>query len=296
MSRFALSTSLSMLAALTLAPAAMAQVPPAPPSVPAVAPAPVAVANAPVTRDQIPALVREALLKDPEMLAEAIEKLQDKKEERARAQAKEGIAKQKDAIYNNPMSPSVGDAKTTDINMVVFFDYHCGYCKQILPAVTKLVEEDKKLRVIFKEFPILSEDSVLASRAAIAVYKLAPEKYFAFHTALMNSKGAFEERTLLAEAKKLGIDTAELKKKLTDVEISKALDKNREIGEALGIRGTPALIIGEDFFPGALAYEDMKKAIEDARKPSAAPKAEAPKADAPVAPTAPAAAPTPAKP
>ena len=240
--------------------------------------APVNPASAPVTRDQIPALVREALVNDPTIIKDAVEKMQEKQEAELKKQAKEGIVKNKADIFFDATSPSVG-AVSADVTVVEFFDYHCGHCKNVLPSIVELLAKDKKVKVVFKEFPILSEDSVLASRAAIAVYRLDKDKYFDFHKAIFAIKGRYDEKTLLAEAKKLGINEAKLKAEIAKPEIDAVLDKNRKLAEALGVRGTPAIIIGEDLFPGEMPYNEMQKAVDGVRNPSKKP------ADAPAIPT-----------
>lgn len=239
---------------------AFAQAPaPAAPATP-VAPA----ANAPVTRDQIPALVKEALINDPSILTEAIEKVRANKEAESKKQAKEGVATHKNELYSDPNSPVVG-AADADVTIVEFFDYHCGYCKQLLPTIAKMLETDKKIRVVFKEFPILSEDSVLASRSALAVNRIAKDKYFAFHTALMAVKGRYDEKTIFDEAKKLGIDTAKLKVEIAKPEIDAILESNRKLGEALAITGTPVTVIGSELNSGALPFDMIQKIVADAR-------------------------------
>lgn len=228
----------------------------------------VAAANAPVTRDQIPQLVREALVNDPTILKDAVEKMQSKQEEDMQKQAKEGIAKNKDKLIADVDSPWVG-AKDADVTVVEFFDYHCGYCKKILPDMLQLIEKDKKVRVIFKEFPILSEDSALAARAAIAVNRIAKDKYLDFHKAMFEMKGKFDEKAIMAEAKKIGVDSAKLKAEMAKPEIDAELDKNRKLAADMGIRGTPAVIIGDEFMPGAVPYEAMQKAVDATRAASA---------------------------
>ena len=274
-------STLALLSASCLASAAFAQAPAAP------------AANAPVTRDQIPALVKDALVNNPDILNEAIKKLQEKQEEDAKAQAREAIGKNKDALFSNADSPVVGNA-SGDVTIVEFFDYHCGYCKQLFPSISQLLDEDKKIRVIFKEFPVLSEDSVTASRAALAISRIAKDKYFAFHSELMSASGKFDEKAIGAIAKKLDIDMTKLKAEMAKPEIAAMLDKNRELGEALGVHGTPAIVIGNDLFPGAMPYADLKKAVETARSKPATPAAKAPAPAAPAAAPAPTAAPAPA--
>ena len=219
----------------------------------------------PVTRDQIPALVREALVNDPSILTAAIDKLQANAEEESATKSKEAIAKRKDDLYSDPTSPVVG-AADADVTVIEFFDYHCGYCKQALTSITKLLESDKKVRVVFKEYPILSDDSKMAARAALAVHRIAKDKYFDFHKAMFDVNGAIDEKIISEQAKKLGIDPEKLKKEMSNPEIEASLAKNKELGTEIGALGTPALVIGSNFYGGVMPYEAMQKAIDGVRK------------------------------
>lgn len=227
---------------------------------------PASAQGTPVTREQLPAMIKEILLNDPAILSEVIEKMQANQEGIMMAKAKEQIAKNKKEIYSDPSSPAVGPADA-DVTFVEFFDYHCGYCKQALGSISKLMDSDKKVKFIFKEYPILSEDSRLASKAALAVSRLDKDKYFEFHKAMFNVSGQITEGIILAEAKKLGIDEDKLKKEMYKPEIEAILNKNKELGATIGAVGTPSIIIGESFYPGAIPYEVMKKAIDEVRNP-----------------------------
>jgi protein-disulfide isomerase len=221
--------------------------------------------NTPVTRAQIPALVKEAILNDPSILTEAIDKIQAQQEEESEKNVKEALVKHKNEIFSDPNTPSIGDPATTDVNLVEFFDYHCGYCKQELENIIKLSQEDKKVRIIFKEYPILSDDSILAARAALAVNRLAKDKYFDFHRAMFAVGGTITDKIIAAEAKKLGIDPEKLKTEMTNPEIDATLTKNRDLGTALGVRGTPAIIIEDKFFAGAVPYDYLQNVIKEVR-------------------------------
>ncbi len=220
--------------------------------------------NAPVTRAELPGLVREALLAHPEMLTDAIKVLHDKQLETASKETQAGLSKYHDELFNDTSSPSIGP-KDADVTFVEFFDYHCGYCKHLLPTIQQLTKDDKKVRIIFREFPILSPDSVLAARAAIAVNKVAPDKYFAFHTELMKSSTKFDDKQLSDLAKKLGVDAKKFKTAYEDKATTDELDKNRELAEALGIRGTPALVFPDKMLPGALSYDDLQHVVDNER-------------------------------
>ena len=218
----------------------------------------------PVTKEELPKLVIEALMNDPKMIKDAVEKLQDQEEVEMKKQAQDAIAKNKSQLFSDPNSPTIG-AKDADVTVVEFFDYHCGYCKKILPEILQLMEKDKKVRVVFKEFPILSEDSNTAGRYALAVNRIAKDKYLDFHKALFAMKGAFDEKGILAEAKKLGIDEGKLKAEMLKADIDTELDNNRKLASEIGIRGTPAIIIGSELVPGAASYSQLQKMVDAAR-------------------------------
>jgi protein-disulfide isomerase len=247
---------------------AFSQAPAAPDSAPAAAApaAPVAAPSAgqPVTRGEIPALVKEALMNEPEIIMEVAKRLREKQEADAKKQASEGLKKYKNDLFNNPDSPAIGP-KDADVTIVEFFDYHCGYCKHMLPVINDLMKEDKKVRFVFKEFPILSEDSVLAARVALAVNRVAKDKYFDFHQELMKANVKFDEKMLLDTAKKIGVDTAKVKAEMQKPEITAILDKNREIASTLGVSGTPAIIMGDSITPGAVDLETIKKMVAAVR-------------------------------
>jgi protein-disulfide isomerase len=220
--------------------------------------------NAPVTHKELPALIKQILLDDPSILLEVSEKMQASHEEKLSEKSKEAIIKNKKELYSDPDSP-VSGADNADVTVIEFFDYRCGYCKQALSTIQKLLENDKKVRVVFKEYPILSDESKLAARAALAVNIIAKDKYFDFHKAMFDIDGSISNESILAEAKKLGIDTDKLKKELSNPKIDAALAKNKELGAAIGALGTPAIVIGDNFYPGAIPYELMKKSVDELR-------------------------------
>lgn len=222
--------------------------------------------NTPVTHAEFKELLKETLMNNPEIIMESVKKLREKSEAEAKKKMEEAMAKHKDALVNDTKSPSVGDPKITDTTIVQFFDYHCGYCKRMIPVISQIIKEDKKVRFLFREFPILSEDSVLGARAALAVNNIDKAKYFDFHVAMMKHSGKFDEKSLADIAKKVGIDEKKLKKEMENPDITKALDENREIAEELNIRGTPAIILDGVMLPGAVPHDDLVKMIANVRK------------------------------
>ncbi len=232
---------------------------------PALSVTPASAADKPLTREDVQAIIKDYLINNPEAVVESLKKYQEKQASDQAAKAKSALKDRAADLFQDPASPVAGNVKG-DITVVEFFDYHCGYCKRALPVITQLLNEDKNVRVVFKEFPILSPDSELASKAALAVYHAKPEKYFAYHTALMAITGKFDEAAVLAAAKKLGLEEEAVKKAMDSKEVTDELAKTRDLASSLGIQGTPSFIVGGQLFPGSVSYEDLKKSIADARK------------------------------
>ncbi len=224
-----------------------------------------------LTKSDVPAIVKETLMNDPEIIMQALEKLRAKKAEEAKKATSAALEKNRAAIFQSPDIPASGaSAADADVMIAEFFDYHCGYCKHFLPELAKVMADDKKLRVVFIDFPILSEDSVTAAKAALAVNRLNKDKYFEFHSALMKESGKFDEKRLLEIAKKIGIKADALKAEMAKPEVTALLDKNRAVAQEIGINGTPGLIIGNQVVPGSLSGEELKGMIAELRKPTAA--------------------------
>lgn len=213
-----------------------------------------------LTRGEVEQIVKEYLITNPQVVVDALEAFSKQEEEKAAARQQKMIKDNRDKLLNSEYSPSVGP-KDSDIAVVEFFDYHCGYCKRMLPTIVELLDKHKNVRVIMKELPILSEDSEMAARASIAFYKLAPQKYMEFHTVLMNHKATYDPEFLQAEAKKLGVDGAELITMMNADFVTEELDANSKLAEAIGVRGTPAIIVGDTLKPGALPYNALEKLV-----------------------------------
>jgi protein-disulfide isomerase len=165
-------------------------------------------------------------------------------------------------VFRNPAAPVAGNPKG-DVTIVEFMDYNCGYCKRSLPDVMKLVESDKNLRVVIKEFPILGPTSITASRAALAAGKQG--KYKELHVALMSHKGALSDEAIFELAKSAGLDVDKLKADMEDKTIAARIEQNHQLASMLGIDGTPAFVIDQQLIPGALGYEALAAAIGDVR-------------------------------
>ena len=174
-----------------------------------------------------------------------------------------GLKANYDSLYKDTTLPFIGD-KDGDVVVVEFFDYNCGYCKRVLPDVQKLVESDKKVKVVFVDFPILGPTSETAARWAMAAHK--QDKYFAFHTAMMEHTGQIDDAALREVAKTAGLDVDEAAKYADSSDVTMQIEKNRNLGKEVGITGTPAFTIEHQLFPGAVSADDLIKAMKEVRE------------------------------
>jgi protein-disulfide isomerase len=202
-------------------------------------------------------------LKDhPEEVMAALKLAQANAEKQKEADAQLAVAEQQDQIFNNPADPIIGNVNG-DVTVVEFFDYRCPYCKRVSDALMTLVKDDPNVKVVYKEFPILGPDSLVAAKIALAAHRQG--KYEAVHTAFMAHKGSFDQEDLLDLAASAGADRAKLAADMQDPAIQGHLQANDSLAAALGITGTPGFLFGKQLVPGAVSLDDMKKLVTAAR-------------------------------
>lgn len=219
-------------------------------------------ALSPKQAEAVKKLIRDFLAENPEAIVDALEVYQEKQRLAAEAEGKKAMAERKKDLYEDPAAPVGGNPKG-DVTLVEFFDYNCGYCKTAHDGVMKVIKDDGKVRLIYKEFPILGPASVVAARAALAAVK--QKKYVEFQDALMRLKGGLSEDSILRAAQTVGLNVEQLKADMADKAIDEALAKTRDLARALGINGTPGFVIGEHIVPGAVPQATIKQWIADAR-------------------------------
>jgi len=150
------------------------------------------------------------------------------------------------------------------VTLVEFFDYRCGYCRRVAPDVLALIQRDSGVRFAMKEFPILGEESVYASRAAIAA--AAQDMYWEMHLALLNFRGTYDEDSIRAIAADLGMDPDRLVADMASSQVDAVINRNYELAQALGINGTPAFIVGDTIVPGAISLQALQQLIAEERQ------------------------------
>jgi protein-disulfide isomerase len=214
-------------------------------------------------REAIEGVIHDYLMKNPDVLIEALRNAEDKLNHEADAKATKVLSDRASEIFDDPATPVGGNPKG-DVNIVEFFDYRCPYCKQVLPTLQTVLKEDHQLRFVYKEFPVLGPASVVAAHAALAAQRQG--KYEAFHTAMMATKGQITEDTVYKVAGSVGLDVDRLKQDMAAPEIDRELKANMALAEELNIRGTPGFIVGTKIVPGALDLDALKNMIAEARK------------------------------
>lgn len=220
------------------------------------------------TEEEIQQIVIKTLMDKPEVIIEAVQQMQERQQAKSADQAREVIQAYRTSLFEDKDSPKAG-AEDADVTIVEFFDYNCGYCKRSMPNVLKLLESDKKVNFVFKEYPVLAPTSEDAARASLAMYYLKPERYLDYHSALFNLGGKFDQANLASVAEGMGADRAAFITEMKSERVSKHLDDTRELATKMNATGVPVFIIGGEMFPGAISYEAMKdevKAVRDAMK------------------------------
>jgi protein-disulfide isomerase len=151
-----------------------------------------------------------------------------------------------------------------DVTLVEFFDYNCGYCRAALPDMAALLAEDPNLRIVLKEFPILSNESIDAARVAVLVGE-ADVDYWAFHEALFTSRGQVDKKVALNAAAELGLSSVSLELDMGSEGVAQSIQTSYEIAKALNITGTPTYIIGNEIIPGAIGVNELRSRIANMR-------------------------------
>jgi protein-disulfide isomerase len=213
-------------------------------------------------RQEIETVVREYLRAHPEVVAEALQEMERREQEAQRKRTAEAVRAHLAELTQDPGSP-VGGNPQGAVTIVEFFDYQCGYCKKEAVELTKLLQMDPDIRMVYKDLPILGPVSLFASRAALAAQKQG--KHGPFHDALMAATGNLTEQRVLQMAARVGLDATRLEKDMADPTVEEILARNTHLMEALGIRGTPALVIGTELVPGAADLDALKRLVAQAR-------------------------------
>jgi protein-disulfide isomerase len=211
---------------------------------------------------RIKELVLEAIRENPGIVLEAVAILEQQQAEAADVARADVLARQRDRLERDPNAPVLGNPDG-DVTVVEFFDYNCPYCRRAMEPVQGLLDADRNVRLVYREWPILGEGAVFAAKAALAARKQG--KYEAFHWALMAMNGKAQEASVLRVATEVGLDVEQLRADMASAEIDEHIQTSMELAQALGFNGTPSFVIGDELAPGLVQQSQLMEMVKAAR-------------------------------
>ncbi|MEM7214230.1 MAG: DsbA family protein [Pseudomonadota bacterium] len=215
-----------------------------------------------MTKEEFGQIMREYLLENPEILIEVQEALERKQQAELAITQQRIISENHEVIYDSPYQIVFGDPNASK-TVVEFFDYNCGFCQRALSDMHQLLDTDNDLRFVLKEFPVLGEASLDASRVSMAFSKVMPEKYPEFHVELLGMDGLKDRERALDLAQSMGADREAIVAEMENPDIFEAIQEVYGIANGLGITGTPSYIAGSEVVFGAVGYAQLKQAIDN---------------------------------
>lgn len=208
------------------------------------------------------AQTREYLLANPEVVVEALQQLEERRQAAEANEMETLLAERGQEIFKDPASPVAGNPDG-DVTLVEFFDYNCPYCRKAAPTIEQALEADADLKFVYKEWPILGPGSEFAARAALAAQE--QDKYQAFHDAMMAYSGSVDETSTMTIAADVGLDVERLKQDMDGPAIMAAIENNRALANELRITGTPTFIVGDEIIRGLVDLNTLQRSIAEAR-------------------------------
>ena len=213
-------------------------------------------------KKQIDKQIEDFFMRNPEKLEQALDNMQVYLTARAERQRAEALSNNAENLYRNAADYSMGP-ENAPITIVEFFDYNCGYCKRSFAPLMEVLEENKDVRLVFKEYPILGEASYLASSAALAINDKM--KYLTYHSKLMTHQGRISQSVIEKTLSDMKLPPQKLQSDARSEKYVLQLAATRQLADAIGINGTPAFVINGTLFPGALDKAELTQAIKSAR-------------------------------
>jgi protein-disulfide isomerase len=217
-----------------------------------------------VEREAFRSEVRAYLLENPEVLMEAIQILEARRDTNAKAADVAIIAANREQLFDGANAWVMGNPNG-DVTLVEFSDYRCGYCKRAHPELRELLQRDPNIRLVVKEFPILGPDSVVVARLATAALDLDRSKFGTLNDALMDFEGQLTEAAAYQIASHAGYDIAALKERAASAEVEARIGDTYALAKTLGLQGTPSFVLGNQIIRGYLPVERMLAAVAESR-------------------------------
>ncbi len=211
-----------------------------------------------MNRAEVEKIIREYLLANPQLMLEINEALQQQQQQQLSQQQTDVIAQNQEKLFSTEGQLVFG-SPDAEFTVVEFFDYNCSFCQRALADMRQIVEDDKNIRFVLKEFPVLGEGSIEASRVSLAFTKLMPEKAGLFHTELLGLPGPKDGDRAMDLALEMGADEAVLRAEMEKSHIIESISDVYGLADGLGITGTPSYVIGNKVVFGAVGYDQLKQ-------------------------------------
>ncbi len=217
-------------------------------------------------RTEMGAVIREYLVKNPEVLQEAMTELDHRQKAEELAVRRRTVGEKSEVLFHAPDSVVIGNQQGK-VTLVEFFDYNCGYCKRALEDIGQLLRTEPELRLVLKDFPVLGPGSVEAAQVAGAVRnQLKGDAFWQFHSKLLSTRGQVGKAQALAAAKDAGVNMDQLARDMSGRDIKATIAATMEVADALSLTGTPSFVVGEDVVVGAVGYDSLKQRIDSVLK------------------------------
>ena len=216
-----------------------------------------------MTKEQVEAIIKDYIQNNPNVILDSVEAYGNSQYEAEKAAQQAAVTEHLDWLENNDMLPMAGNPDG-DVTVVEFFDYNCGYCKKALDDVTILIDDDKNVKFVFVDMPILGQTSETAARWSLAAQK--QDAYLEYHIALMKHRGMVNEAALRKIGEKIDLDVKQLEADANSKDVKKRIQEKTEKAAKMGISGTPAFVIGGQLYGGYIGLDRMKAAVAEARE------------------------------
>ena len=215
-----------------------------------------------VSSENLDEKIEKFILNNPEIILQSLENYEKKLIAEKEKSSNQIIADNRKQIVNTSNGMYSGNLESKNV-IIEFFDYNCSYCKKAHQDILKIEKNKKNVKVIYKNFPILSENSKKLAEIALFIAKDNNEKFVKFHNLIMSSKGLINKNQLKDILDDLGYDQGKLKNNLNSEYIKSQLLKDRELAEKLSLRGTPAFIVNDKLFFGYIGYDELVSHIKN---------------------------------
>lgn len=216
-------------------------------------------AAAPRTQKQIEEIVKSTILANPELVPQAIDLLQQKEVAKLLASNREAI--------ETPFAGAWTGARDGDVVLVEFFDFNCPFCRQSSADVTRLLQDDPKLKVVYRDMPVLGPESERFAHASLAAAQQG--RYRQFYQQVFDGQGSLSERRLIDAVRRAGLNEARAAADMRSDAVAREIENNLALARALGLTGTPSFVIGDQILAGAVGYEALQAAVARARDSAA---------------------------